>query len=370
MPRTEIETPEFYDVGRIIDPESPLGVAFAERMQALTERLAGSRYDPARHRARYLLADEGSVNAYTIPSSEPPVIVIHRGLLEDAKSLDEVAGVLAHEWGHIFAQQELGNHRVGRAEESGADLMAVRLLAESGFDAKALENLLMRLNAATANDKPETLLQSILRVHPLSDNRANVLEKARILLNRSGFKTDHAATPMPHDLLNMAQHAQYVSSTDIYAKLAEADYGQKSIPEQLGILTDLAEQNAQIDRYGTNAAARDLYEWQIHDAFRQIDVATAPEAVKEAYHTAFSKIAKAGVWPEKSLNAFYRDALIGLGKSTEQPWEPIGDYRQLKDAVSRFTSAQSAEDAVEAGKEVLDVYYDTTDGDDKKPANA
>ncbi len=352
---SNVESAEFYDLGKIIDPNSPMGVAFAERMQALTERLAGDRYDLKRHQARYLLADDKTLNAYTIPSSKPPIIVIHKGLLAEIKSLDELAGVLAHEWGHILARQELGEHRVGKGEEGGADVLAVRLLAEAGMDAKALETMLLRWNEE--DSYPTRLMQALTDVHPLADNRASAMEKARILLERSGFKTNHPSSPLPEEFRTYARDAHYESTTDIPARLRATGYADKPIPEQLDILVQWAQENAMRDGYGIDGHIKEHYTNQIHQAFKQISVVDAPQDVREAYHAAFSKLVHTGLWAdEANIDGLYRSGLKGLGLPNKTPWEPIGDFRELRAATLEFSAAQTREVALASAGRLLMAY--------------
>lgn len=54
--------------------------------------------DPAPEKVRAGVANIGMVNAVALPGGQ---VLIFDGLLQDAKSADEVAGVLAHEVGHV-----------------------------------------------------------------------------------------------------------------------------------------------------------------------------------------------------------------------------------------------------------------------------
>jgi len=76
--------------GRICD--APSGTAALER---LVQRLAATT--PSRYTWRVAVADSKEENAVNLPGG---YIVLLRGLIDRAKSAEEVAGVLAHEMGH------------------------------------------------------------------------------------------------------------------------------------------------------------------------------------------------------------------------------------------------------------------------------
>lgn len=67
-----------------------------DAMRSLARRLGGSAATP--YDIRVSVADSGIVNALAAPGGR---IVIFRGLIDRAKSADEVAGVLAHEMAHV-----------------------------------------------------------------------------------------------------------------------------------------------------------------------------------------------------------------------------------------------------------------------------
>ncbi len=72
----------------------PAGTAALER---LTGRLAAAVETPFRFRVR--VADAAMANAFAAPGGH---IVLLRGLVESAETSEEVAGVLAHEMGHVI----------------------------------------------------------------------------------------------------------------------------------------------------------------------------------------------------------------------------------------------------------------------------
>ncbi len=89
---------------------APGGVAALERLSARLAAAAGLDRPPV-----VQVVDTGLVNAFAAPGRQ---VIIHRGLIDAATSPDEVAGVLAHEFGHLHHRHGLRN--VARAMGVGA----------------------------------------------------------------------------------------------------------------------------------------------------------------------------------------------------------------------------------------------------------
>ncbi len=59
---------------------------------------------PTSYVYRFYLANEPTINAFALPAG---TIVVHRGLIENAQSAEEVAGVIAHEIEHVEQRHSL-----------------------------------------------------------------------------------------------------------------------------------------------------------------------------------------------------------------------------------------------------------------------
>lgn len=146
-------------------------------------------------------------NAFAVPGGQ---VVLTKGLIGDAKSADEVAGVLAHEMGHglelhpetgiiraigLAAAMELmmgGSSgalaNIGvllaqlgytRAAEREADMRALELLKAAAISPKGLGDFFQRIDDSESDDKGRNPLQpfSILRTHPPTAERAALVRK-------------------------------------------------------------------------------------------------------------------------------------------------------------------------------------------------
>lgn len=153
----------------------------------------------------HLLADPKTVNAFALPGGQ---VFITLGLLNQLQTEAQLAGVLSHEIGHVLerhsaeqmAKSQLGqmfvvavgtaandprsggfansamvaavvNHmfqlRYSRKDESEADVWGLKLMAQSGFDPKAMIEVMEILKAASGSARSPEIFQT----HPNPDLR-------------------------------------------------------------------------------------------------------------------------------------------------------------------------------------------------------
>jgi predicted Zn-dependent protease len=151
------------------------------------------------------LIESSEINAFALPDNN---MVIYSGLLTYANTAEEVAGVMAHELGHMEKNhvmkklvKEIGiamlftiaggdagfeiiketarvlsSSAFDRSQETEADLYAVEIMTKAGIDPEHLGNFLFRLGKK--NEIPEEL--AWLSTHPESKERAaKILEKKK-----------------------------------------------------------------------------------------------------------------------------------------------------------------------------------------------
>ncbi len=178
--------------------------------QFLGHRLVANS-DSARSNFFFFVIDEPSINAFALPGG---FIGIHAGLILTAQSESELAAVLAHETAHVsqrhlarmFAESKRSSKQLigallaaivlanagetegsaatlalaqaglvqkqlnfTRSHEEEADRVGIRILADSGFDPRAMSAFFERLQ--TWNRLNETSLPEFLRTHPITTRR-------------------------------------------------------------------------------------------------------------------------------------------------------------------------------------------------------
>ena len=151
-----------------------------------------------------VLADPRTINAFALPGGP---IFITEGLLRLLKSEAEVAAVLGHEIGHVIARhsaehlakqqltqglvgavavgsgdygtaqiaQVVGgmiNMKYGRDDELESDALGVRIMAESGYDPRAMLRVMEVLAKASSGSKQPEFLST----HPHPANRTERIQ--------------------------------------------------------------------------------------------------------------------------------------------------------------------------------------------------
>ncbi len=173
----------------------------------------------------------GEVNAFALPDRN---MVIYTGLIESAKSAEEVAGVMAHEIGHMEkdhvmkklakeigismlfvlaggsenlevlkeAGRTLSSTAFDRSQEREADAFAIDALIKAEVDTEPFGNFLFRLSMGKG-DIPEELVW--ISTHPDSKERAAEVFKK---------KKELAFTPKPILKTSWASITDLVKNSD------------------------------------------------------------------------------------------------------------------------------------------------------------
>ena len=172
---------------------APEGKAALERMVTRLAAHAGER------EFKVYVSDQEVVNAFAAPGGH---IVLYQPILAQASSAEEVAGVLAHEMGHVVedhptqalveavgygifnamtpgepqteqvAKALLTNH-YSRSHELDADRHGVALLNAAGIDSRGLFSFFERMKES-GDDIPGAL--QYLSTHPSGETRRHNLE--------------------------------------------------------------------------------------------------------------------------------------------------------------------------------------------------
>lgn len=179
----------------------PARVAAMEKMlAALTDGGRGGRYT-----YRVQIVDAPAVNAFAAPGG---YIVVFQGLLGEASSAEEVAGVLAHEIEHVVQQHavtgilrdmpmhlalssaigssplggsvaqvayQLGSSSYQRSDERAADAGAIRMLGAARISPEGMLDFFRREAGDTSE---ESGLLNYMSSHPNSAERLEALEAA------------------------------------------------------------------------------------------------------------------------------------------------------------------------------------------------
>jgi beta-barrel assembly-enhancing protease len=172
--------------------------ALVERVGSALVRQSIAAQTPYRF-SFHVLADPRTINAFALPGGP---IFVTEGLLRQLKGEAELAGVLGHEIGHVVARHsseqlakakltqgligaatlgtgdwstaQIGrmvgsmiNMRYGREDELESDALGIRIMAEAGYDPRAMIGVMETLaRASSGSRQPE-----FFSTHPHPENR-------------------------------------------------------------------------------------------------------------------------------------------------------------------------------------------------------
>jgi predicted Zn-dependent protease len=160
----------------------------------------------------FKIVNTASVNAFSLPGG---YVYVNRGLLDFVQSESELAGILAHEVGHVVAYHSMNDvarralvdrviyegkkagllddqqvtdmlqryggpillfvdRKFNREEESEADMLGLYNSIRAGYDPQGLISALARLSRFTGNP---TLVEALLMNHPLPGERVQALRE-------------------------------------------------------------------------------------------------------------------------------------------------------------------------------------------------
>ena len=205
----------------------------------------GKRVASVSHRAnlpyRFNVVNSSDINAYALPGGK---ISITRGLVSLLENEDELAGVLAHEVGHVAARHSVAQLsrtmltqaavvglgafiatsdvknkelyaigstvatsllllRYSRHQESQADLLALDYLAKAGYNPEGYLHTMEILDST--KKKEPSKLEALFASHPLTSQRIDTL-KSNLASNR------YQGRDMPFKKDDFLRHTAYIRS--------------------------------------------------------------------------------------------------------------------------------------------------------------
>jgi predicted Zn-dependent protease len=170
------------------------------------DRLASAAKETSWQFDFHLLRDPRTINAFVLPGGQ---VFITKALLERLRTDGQLAGVLAHEIGHVIARHsaqriakqrlteglsgavgvasgdynaarmaaivgQLVNMRYGRKDELESDRLGVRFMADAGYDPRAMVEVMKTLAEASSDGRAPEFFST----HPNPENRIQKIQQA------------------------------------------------------------------------------------------------------------------------------------------------------------------------------------------------
>ena len=198
-------------MGGVLDPRTDADARIvAEVGHKLVKQTEAAKSNYAGNFHFYLLKDPKTINAFALPGGQ---IFITRGLYNKLRDESQLAGVLAHEVGHVIhrhsaehmAKGQLGQMLVvatgvgasdergggamataaaamanqmvqlkyGRSDESESDSYGLKLMEQAGYDPRGMLAVMQVLKEAGGSGRQPEILMS----HPLPENRLEEIKQ-------------------------------------------------------------------------------------------------------------------------------------------------------------------------------------------------
>jgi len=167
---------------------------------------------------RFFIVDSPEVNAFAIPGG---FVYVNRGLIERTTSMNQLAGVLGHEIGHVVRRHSVkqmqkgqglsmgmllgciltpictngGDVAVGmagnlamasfsRSDEAESDQEGIKYTMRAGIDPRGIPEM-FRLLIKERNERPSGGVDSWFRTHPMEEDRVQATERTIAQFNRT-----------------------------------------------------------------------------------------------------------------------------------------------------------------------------------------
>jgi predicted Zn-dependent protease len=204
--------------------------ALVERIGRRLVAAVPTRFRQPAFRYSFDVVNVREINAFALPGGP---MFVNRGMLQAARTDDEVAGVMAHELGHVVlrhgtlqaakaqkfqigaiagevlgsivggrtgaaiaqgSQIGLGTYflKYSRAYEREADLLGAQIMARAGYDPRQMANMFRRIQQQGGGSGPEWLSD-----HPDPGNRYTAINREAVALPVTG----HADTGATFDIV-------------------------------------------------------------------------------------------------------------------------------------------------------------------------
>jgi len=229
-------TPELKEIMSVVPPESSEGRQFQEFMESLLLRLF-PKLDLKKRPIQFVIVDEDDINAFCGPPFKPTLMGFSKGLLEKVNYVEDLAGILGHEFTHKRFSDAYGiKHKNTKLEELTADLWPLSLLYEAGLDPRQYVSFVTKV--IFNRDSLSFSFRKLFDVHPLHETRIRALEDSLAALDQwKGGLDDLTPEVFPKSFADTAKAASHISFIDHY--LSDTNFEHKDIPEKFDILIKL-----------------------------------------------------------------------------------------------------------------------------------
>ena len=346
----QITPEEFAELSRAVSSETPSGQYFQNWMEELIRKIF-PKIDLQRKPIQFIIIDESESNAFFTPILKFPIIGFSKGLLLKARYVEDLAGILGHEFTHQKFSDSYGReHRNTKLEELAADVWPLVLLTEAGLDPRQYVEFI-RGNFLESN-KNADIFQLIVDAHPEIHNRLRALEDGLAVVDKKyGGLEDRSPLPLTDEFKTMVTQGIHLSYIDLRLKVI--NYQSLSAPQQLLAFKQIVEDTPKWNQRRLRDTIKYLKQIKIKRS--QLEDRQAQDALGDQLLQALVNCNsdELETVDSRGLANSYKQIFQTVAHLNAEKPQAIGRLKLLEDQIYQFMEAESLPKALEAAEILL-----------------
>jgi hypothetical protein len=268
--------------------------ALKKEISRITKRLLEkSGYSTKKYTPKFFISGDRIPNACCFTDLPIPIMIISYGLINEATSEDELAGVIAHELMHIIMHKDghIVKNGSSKPEECGADLKGVFLMIEAGYDPRGYIQCFKRHEDADKFLSDKKIIQIAKDVHPHNKMRIRSIENEIAILQRINkpIPVHNVEYQQPEFIKTFKEPLKYIDYKSP-VELCFIEIGYETLPTDEKILAIYELIKYLPNKSDEDGCYRDGRRKQMSDYINELKVDLSDEKQKFAFYKLADKI--------------------------------------------------------------------------------
>jgi len=331
--------PEFIDRFQIAPEEHPQIKKISDELRKIMDKILSANqkkiwdeydFDSRTFKPAILISLQDVTNAFTIPEvTKFPIIVVTLNLIQEAKSEDEIAGVLGHEIHHNLLPRVTQAKYQGQLGESACDVWTVEALRNADYQSIGFAEFFKRGKSTEV---------SISSSHPSHNTRLMQIGNAEVYLDKTKGKKNIKTKPLiPKSKVLSEQKPDIPFETEFQKKLKRNNFQTaKNQSSKFAIIVDLLKKG----EFGHPESKGNLYsrESVVNLIMKELkNLLPIPANQNETY---FEKLQELRNWLiQTEFDGFEKKWIRWCDEEIQKNTNHYNDHvNQLQSAIHSFTS--------------------------------